>query len=407
MRRILARPPELSAYGAAPDRDTVELLRSLVLSEPLSAGGRALVEVASADGVDRGLVRLLPLVHRHPAAPDLPAAVRHRTEREHRLAGLRYVVLERTARQLTGRLRSVGIVPMFLKGFPLASQVYASPALRPMGDLDLAVRAGEFESAAAGLRELGFVETLDRPMALGPGRHAATFKHAVGAQIVDLHQYVLSFSRWPGADDGFWARSASLPIGNADALTLAPEDHLLHACLHGYAHHVLQTPFRWIVDACTLLSISGDRFRWEVLHAEAGRQRCQGVLAATLGFLARHLDAPVPPEFLADLAAVRVQASDDSYFRLHGQLEMPSLAMRLRALLASYRRHENPARLGPFALFDWIGRRWQTRSISRTVMEGLRRLPRARTDRLKQDQGADAAAQTRRLREFAAAKRRS
>jgi hypothetical protein len=405
MRSIPAGLPELATYGSAPDRDTIELLRTLVLGVPLSDPARVLVEVACAEGVDRGLVRLLPLLHRHPAAAGLDSRMRRRIEREHRLAGLRFVVLERTARRLIEKLRPAGMVPLFLKGYPLASRVYASPALRPMGDLDLAVGAGQFERACDLMREMGYEEKVDRPMAMGPGRHAATFKHPVGAQIVDLHQFVLSFSRWPGADERFWARSEALPVGGASALTLAAEDHLLLTCLHGYAHHPAQMPFRWMVDACLLLARAGDGFRWQVLLAESGRQRCEGVLGAALGFLAHHFDAPVPAEVLSRLASAPPRPHDDAYFRLHGRLTSPSVALRLRVFWASFRRQEDRARAGPLAILRWAGRRWERRSIPQTLLEGLRRLPRAKTDRLKQGQGAGMAAHTRRLKATLAARR--
>ena len=394
----------LAAYGCAPDRDTIELLRALVLGEPLTEAARALVWVACAEGVDRGLVRLLPLLHRHPAAADLDPAIRRRVEHEHRLAGLRFIAVERTARRLVETLRPAGIVPMFLKGFPLASRVYASPALRPMGDLDLAVGPGQLESACVLVRELGFEEKLERSLALGPGRHAVTFKRAADAQIVDLHQFVLVCSRWPGADERFWARAEPLPVGGAQALTLAPEDHVLHGCLHGYGFHPLYTPFRWMVDVCTLLARPG--FRWEILLAEAERQRCEGVLAATLGFLDRHLDAPVPAEALARLASAPRRPVDDAYFRLHGRLDSTlATTQRVRALWASFRRQENLTRAGPLTVIRWVGRRWQRGSILETFLEGLRRLPLPATARSKHRQGAGVAARTRRLRTLAARRR--
>ncbi len=405
VRSLPAGLPDLAAYGCVPDRDTIELLRALVLGEPLSDSARAVVEVACADGVDRGLVRLLPLLHGHPGVAELDPRLRRRIEQEHRLASLRFVVLDRTARRLVETLRPAGIVPLFLKGYPLACRVYASPALRPMRDLDLAVGVGQFEPACDLLRELGFREKVDRPMSLGPGRHAATFSHEVGAQIVDLHQFVLASSRWAGADEGFWARSETLPMGDARALTLAAEDHVLLSCLHGYARHPAQSPFRWIVDACSLLARAGEGFRWEALLAESERQRCEGVLAAALGFLSRHLDAPVPVAVLTRLAAAPPRPHDEAYFRIHGRLESPSLAMRMRALWAGYRRHENGAPPGPLAIARWLGRRWGSRSIPETLLEGLRRFPRAKTDRAKQKRGAEVTAHTRRLGKALAAKR--
>lgn len=399
----------LGSYGAVPDREMTALLYALIRNEPLGEGARRLVGVAAAEGVERGLTRLLPLLHGHRDFASLSSDVRRRVEDERRQARLRHVMMARTAGELAAALNAEGITPLFLKGFALAATVYASPSDRPMADLDVAVRPGAFDAAVAILMRQDFVEKIDRAMALGPGRHAATFKHRAGGRIVDLHQHVLSFSRWSGADDGFWQRAVAFPLDHASALTLAPEDHLLHVGLHGYAHHPLHTPFRWMVDACRIVERAGDAFRWDVLRREADRQRCEGVMAAALEFLKINFAAAIPSDVLADLraglAAVPARAEDDAYFRLHGHLASPSLVLRWRAFRASYRRHESKSGAAPFGLLRWAAQRWQTTSLGATLIESLRRLPRADSDRRKQRQGVDVASKTQQLREAPVSKR--
>ncbi len=398
--------PSLGDYGAVPDSDTAALLGALIRNQPLDDAARRLLDVAASPGVERGLVRLLPLLRDHRDWASLPAQIRGRVEVERRQARFRHVMLLRSAGQLAEALNAAGVVPLFLKGFALASTVYVSPADRPMADLDVAVPPADFATAAAILAKLGFEEKIDRAMALGPGRHAATFKDSTGARIVDLHQHVLSFSRWPGADDGFWRRAVGFRLEQARALTLSPEDHLLHAALHGYAHHAAQTPFRWIVDACRILDRAGDHYRWAVLAEEVRRQRCEGVMAAALDFLRTSFAARIPASVIDELAQAPPRPNDDAYFRLHGHLVTPSLSLRWRAFWASYRRHGGDAQPGPLGLLRWASRRWQTSSLGGTLIESLRRLPPAESDRRKQRQGSDAASETRRLREALALKRK-
>ncbi|MGE3968199.1 MAG: nucleotidyltransferase family protein [Dongiaceae bacterium] len=391
--------PDLVAYGAVPDPDMLALLRSVTAGTPLTDGARALVAVACAEGVDPGLVRLLPLLQDNPAAAALPPSIHTAIADSHRLAKLRFILMERAARNLAQLFAEAGITPLFLKGFALASQVYESPALRPMGDLDLAVPDADFARAAALLAGLGYREKPGRRMGLGPGLHALTFKHAKTGEIVDLHRFVLACSRWDGADAGFWARALPMPVGDATARTLAPEDHLLHGCLHGHARNVLQSPFRWMVDAHRILVHSGAGFRWDVLLEEVARQRCGGVLAATLGFLAAELGAPVPPGIPAALAATKRRPGDDGYFRLYGTMpDVPSVALRARALWASYRRQETAPRADPIRFLRWLAARWERGSLAGAALETLRRLPRARDARSKQIRGTALAAHTKALR---------
>jgi len=389
---------ELAAYGAVPDPDMLALLRSVTIGAPLTEGARRLVAVACAEGVDPGLVRLLPLLQDSPAAASLPSSLRATIANSHRLAKLRFIVMERAARTLAQRFGEAGIAPLFLKGFALACQVYENPALRPMGDLDLAVPGADFERATGLLIGLGYREKSGRRMGLGPGLHALTFKHAKTGEIVDLHRFVLACSRWDGADTGFWARALRMPIADTAARTLALEDHLLHGCLHGYARNVLQSPFRWMVDAHRILMRSGANFRWNLLVEEAERQRCGGVLAATLGFLAGELGAPIPAAIPARLAATKHRPEDDAYFRLYGTMpDIPSATLRARALWASYRRQATPR--GDLIGFPrWLAQRWDAESLAGVALESLRRLPRAQDARAKQIRGTALAAHTSALR---------
>ena len=82
----------LADYGAWPDRDMRALLRALICDEPLGATEHALIAVAAAQGVERGLVRLLPLLQHHRDIALLPDVIRKRIEAERRQVQLRHIV---------------------------------------------------------------------------------------------------------------------------------------------------------------------------------------------------------------------------------------------------------------------------------------------------------------------------
>jgi hypothetical protein len=64
------------------------------------------------------------------------------------------------------------------------------------------------------------------------------------------------------ADAEFWAHAQPFALKERNALTLAPEDHLLHVVSHGVRWCAVP-PFRWIADAWWILARSRDAFDWE------------------------------------------------------------------------------------------------------------------------------------------------
>jgi hypothetical protein len=278
-------------------------------------------------------------------------------------AQIRFVQLERELATIVGLLADAGITAMPLKGYALARAHYASPAHRPMADLDVAVPASRYAEAAALMlaRRGSRAKTEGRPLAVRPGKHAWTVVTEAGTEV-DLHHKLLFCSRWNGADDGFWARAAPLAVRGRPALRLSAADQLLHACLHGYRENPGPSPVRWMADALAILG--QDRpgpAEWSTLMTEAGRHRCERVLCASLAYLAGRLDAPVPPEVLDRLARAPERPFDDRYFRFNGrQPRRRTQAWRLTAAWYDFRRHHHgtPAPVAALAFLASVPRRW-------------------------------------------------
>lgn len=115
------------------------------------------------------------------------------------------------------RFQAVGIPVVLLKGAALAQAAYGGLSLRPMGDVDIWLRAVDMPRAAAVMRELGFQERTrdDRPLALQfLSRGEIQF---YGRGLVELH-----WSPFPGwwlcrtaavDDDAAWERKEPLALG--------------------------------------------------------------------------------------------------------------------------------------------------------------------------------------------------
>ena len=373
--------PKLRDFGHEPAPDLLDLLRVLTGTAPATPAARNLAAAAGAGDADRGIQKLLPLVRGNAELmAALPAEVQAGIENRYLKFRNAFVRLEATARQLAIGLGEAGIPVLFLKGFALAVSVYPSPAQRPMGDLDLAVPHAHFERATEVLGQLGFADA--RPPSAhnraipGLSTHAFAFRNEARQVNLDLHYNILNCSLWESADDGFWAEARPLgQPGFGSALTLAPEHHLFHACLHGYSRSLLQLSIRWMLDAHFILAGAGPGFRWPLLEAEAARHRCGPLLAATLGYLAENLACPIPAVVLARLAAQHMPRFDRDFFRQSAELnEAPGFGRRLAIAWNACQRQAGHRFATPVPFIVQMARRWGVGSPRQLAAEAMKHL---------------------------------
>jgi hypothetical protein len=375
---------DLARWGYVPTPAELGLIRAALGLAPLGPDAAGLVAAAAEGRADPAVARLLPLLRGSPAAAGLPPPLAAAVERGYHGALVRFVALERFLRELAGRLAAEGVPLLLLKGYPLARLCYASPAQRPMGDLDIALPPEQFGRAHDALAGLGLApKPVGRRFAPGPGVHAVAYAagpgHAAAPLEVDLHRHVLFCSLWEGADAAFWAGAVPIGVKGVPALTLRPEHHLLHVCLHGYRRWEGAGLLRWTVDAVAILRAAGDAFAWPALVAEARRHCCEGLVAAALAYLRAELAAPVPAGILADLAAAPPRPADERYFRAHG-LGRPgrrTLARRVAEAWEEYARQRRGAgrAASPHGFAPWLAVRWGIADPAAFCRELARRLP--------------------------------
>lgn len=170
------------------------------------------------------------------------------------------------AQSIIKRVRKVrrGGAPMLLlKGASFAGWLYPSPALRPMGDLDILVQAEDLEFFSEVAEELGY-----RPQQTTD--HARSLRHRQSGTYLELHTSLTSCPDYLGVDlESLFEQS--IPSVHMPTRTLSPEDHLLHLCLHGSFQHGLRQS---AVNACDayLLSQRTD-LRWVRFFERASRRR--------------------------------------------------------------------------------------------------------------------------------------
>lgn len=245
---------------------------------------------------------------------------------------------------------------MALKGVPLVLTVYRDLSLRPMADVDLLIPPDRLDEALALLAREGLLPVQPPPagLARSPGHvdHSVPLRRPGGPEI-DLHYYALDECRWPGADQGLWARAEERPFLGLPLRVPGPTDMLLHLCAHGY--RVQGSNPRWVLDAGLLL-LHGPALDWALLVEETLRRRLVLPLVATLSYLQGPAGLTLPrgaAEALDRLRAAPLEWWEPLDFRLRAGA---SLRGRTRRLFLAALDHLRLA-AGERRSFSWSGLR--------------------------------------------------
>lgn len=244
-------------------------------------------------------VRLLPLVYHRLQVIGAREPLMGRLKGVYRKAWFENHRLFHDTEPVVAHLLANGIDVLLLKGAPLIGSYYANHALRPMTDLDIAIRPDALRRALTLLEQIGWRCTTD------PNERRLRFVHALqfrGPESgeVDLHYRVLVEANRAGSDDTFWAHTESAAFGGTIVRQLDPTFMLLHVIMHGVRWNV-ETPIRWIPDAFTIIRERGTSIDWPRLVSFAKEQRLTHRLGLGLEYLANEFDAKIPADVVRAL----------------------------------------------------------------------------------------------------------
>lgn len=233
----------------------------------------------------------------------VPTSVMARLRENALQNALRNLLLHRELSTVLKAYEHDGIPVIVLKGAYLAEVVYADRALRTMLDMDLLVRATDLPRAETRLLEMGYsrLEQPDCEVNYATHHHSQPFVKPGGVKI-ELHRAIgHTTGAFNIAVDGLWERATPVAIGGVEALTLAPEDLLLHLCLHASFDHKFLFGLRPFCDLSAVIRHHRDHIDWEQVQYRARQWGVGKHIYLTL-YLARELlDADVPGETLDTL----------------------------------------------------------------------------------------------------------
>jgi hypothetical protein len=207
----------------------------------------------------------------------LPGPVLEAIRAEARVNGFAALAQKSESLGLAEALEAVGIRAVWLKGWPLAEQLYGAPGRRHSNDIDFLVRADERIAAAQCLREAGYVPDDEHAMRARLIAHPAVreeckdvqYHHAATGLAVELHWRTCHFRAWPELAD-----LDELPValpGVAEPVRIlvpGPLGQLVYLAEHGQQH--LFGRLKWLLDIARLARLRGPaRLGNDLRQAEA------------------------------------------------------------------------------------------------------------------------------------------
>jgi hypothetical protein len=291
----------------------------------------------------------------------------------------RNLFVRASLRRVVAALAEQDVPAVLLKGAALLETVYADPALREMLDLDLLVPADQIDVGNRAIAPLGFRPLSDaRGVGIAPGEaeqigrgghHDAALVDEDHLLAVELHRHIAIEGEGNGfAMDEMWKRARRVP-GEAFLLP-APEDLLLHVCMHftrnrlGGSHKRRNTGGALAQIADIARIVEREAIDWSSLALSAHGYRLDASVFIAL-FAARELGVPIPER---GLAATQPAGFD------------PALGRRLVALRVLRDENHLPVRSARWMFLPsrevlsrgWDADRTDTRSLARAYMRRAR-----------------------------------
>ncbi len=367
MKTSTAEPVEFSQPGLFPTHEQL-----LVLRAALGDGGRALAAFGEwrqslriEDDFDYQVFRLLPLLYDNLHRLGVQDPLMGRLKGTYRLTWAKSHRLFNEIQPAIEALRGAGIRVMGLKGLPLALAYYGNVALRPMGDIDLAVRRADIQRALQVLGEIGFKPLHPINSDALHYAHALPLRADDGREL-DLH-WDLIFDCGPGAEAAFWSTSETFALVGHDIEMPNPTMMLLHTLIHGMRWN-LEPPVRWVPDAMQVLHRRSADIDWRGFVAFAREYRLTHRVGIALRYLQSRFEAPIPETVMVAVEAHPrdwlQSLEEQTILRDEGQIYNTVLGPMALALARFGRRAPAGGRLTwLFAFLEYLRYSWGRKRI--------------------------------------------
>lgn len=230
----------------------------------------------------------------------LPETVHQTLQSVRRQAAVRNMRLFSETADVIRTLQAADISVILLKGLHLAEQVYPDVSMRTMGDIDLLLHRTDIDVAFRLLEKDGFTpHKIHKTEDEVKQHHHLPVLSKPDSSPLELHWNIASPLLPLTIDlDGLWQRAQPCDIEGALALTLAPEDLLLHLSLHLFQDN-LAAGLKRVYDIAQTIYIYQEQIQPARLVEQACQWRCDRAIFLALSAVFELLQAPVPQDVLS------------------------------------------------------------------------------------------------------------
>jgi hypothetical protein len=259
----------------------------------------AIAALSLAHGVS---AMLLERLRSRGVASGIPTSILTDLEAVRVRTAMRNVRLYAELARVMRALRDHDLPFILLKGAHLAELVYENLSLRGMGDVDLLVRESHLAAVKEVIRGLGYSQynkTAEK-MKSASAHHLVPFEKE-GAAPIEVHWTLPSIARVGAEPVELWERARPAEIAGCRALVLAPDDLLLHTCVHASLHHRFGIGLRPLTDITAILAKYNGALDWDRLYRSAEQWHLSKSVSLTLRVASELVGAPVPDNALTQL----------------------------------------------------------------------------------------------------------
>lgn len=260
------------------------------------AGWARLVDAAIWHGVGSLLhVRLAG-----PSREHLPDSQAQRLRDQYAHSVLHNVAIRDQLQELLEEAEVAGCRIAVLKGAYLANCVYEDPGARTMWDIDALVPHQDIERfrdhlLGRGYERTEYFEGLDLYHHLSPMR-------TDGGVPLELHRHLVpDRAIFQIEVDGVWSRVTSTAGHGLELPHLAPDDVIIHVCVHTAYHHRFMVGLRGACDVDVLVRRLGNSVDWSRLVDTANADGSAPYVYAALRVAQELLQTPIPEHVLSAL----------------------------------------------------------------------------------------------------------
>jgi hypothetical protein len=258
----------------------------------------------------------------------------------------RNMLLQDGLSQLLSALNLEGIPVIVLKGAALLDSIYQDISLRPMSDLDILVKPEHLDRAEAIALHQGYTYMVGPNVqkdARMNNRHLPNLIHIGKRIVLEIHQHIVGSNEPYRFDlNGFWSRARPFRTSDTGALTLAPEDLLIHLSIKFLLdrHYRSNSALGQLCDISEVILHYGDSLDWNLIEKVAEEHSIAPGLHYALYVCKQLLDTQVPANVLGRLQPSEFNPTTAELFLRRRVLDTrPWLAHDLVASQLPYSRY--------------------------------------------------------------------